>query len=222
MSDHERRLATFKTTRKMALDLLESLSQMELDRKPGNRKWSPREVFNHISLFDTFFIKACKRLIDRARRGMSTHIAFSVSDIDVAPSWLPKSALPFFAIPISITSSFTPPPLRSLLVRSRFLQFQHPAFATPTPGLAKSELTLRLNATSDQLTNLYEANVELPFERMTISHPIIGRFDMLQIIDFANDHERRHLAAVQETIGRIGQSCRCSQERRTQHASATR
>lgn len=193
-------LSQLGSTRARTLKTLDALSQAQLNYRPASGKWSAGEILHHLILFDRFFLDNCRKLIALERSGRPAHIRYNFTEVDVAPGFIPKSILPLMVIPFNIASQVTPRCVRDTLIRSRIFRVQHPQFATPTPGLSKSALNAQLNATLLEFAELYDRNQELNFSLMDISHPMLGTNNMIQLLQFADNHEQRHQSQLRDTV----------------------
>ena len=148
--------------------MVADLSQHELDHRPDPQKWSIGEVLDHLVLFDSFLSRDIAQPIDRAKIGKPTVIRHSLGDVNVAPAFLPKSLLPLFEIPFSLTSAFVPSRVRDAIVRIRLLRFQHPGVADSCHGRSGGELRQELCESFQIIEDLLHDNAALEFRKLHI------------------------------------------------------
>ena len=176
--------------RHKSLGLLSQLDQAILDRRTVASRWSPGEVFDHLIKFDNFFLENARQLVSLARDNRPTRLSFSLQELDVGPACIPKGMLPLFTVPLTIASAVIPKPIQSVLAGS--LPIKHPQFATPARSRPKLELQEDLEKTLSEYLQILGSPTQHDFSQMTISHPLLGNRNLLELPEFVAVHERRH------------------------------
>lgn len=182
-----------RAQRQRSLELLAAWDQDKLDSRLETNRWSPGEVFDHLIRFDDFLLRDIRELIERANRGEETLVRHDFSDLDVGLACIPKPFLSMLAVPFSITSTITPKPGMDVIAQS--LPIRHPKFATPQRYREKEGLVTGLRQSLEAYTSLLSSPM-LHFEQMSITHPLLGTNNLLQLPEFIATHESRHLSRM--------------------------
>lgn len=196
----EQELQFFRRARAQTMVVLEGLAQSQIDFKPAPNRWSAGEVFDHILLACLLGVQQIKTLIDSQKTGRESYLRVSLSDVNVAPIFIPKSVMPFFEIPFTLTSMFTPNCVREYIISNRLFAAKNPDVAEPRYGRSTRELKDELNASLKELENLFAANPELNYQAMKISHPVFGVYDVSGYVRFMAQHEQRHQYQLVEIL----------------------
>lgn len=192
--------AALAAARATTISLLEPLSQAQLDQRPAPGKWSPGEVLDHLILADSIHRRDILELVERATQGTSTLLYRSASDLDVAVFGIPRVLMPAFSLPFLMGNYLMPAPLRNVVARCRWLPAQNPTAATPRPGRSKAELEPELEGSLAGLRRILSAHPTLPWERMVVVHPLLGRNHVPNILRFLANHESRHQEQLREAL----------------------
>jgi hypothetical protein len=201
MIEHE--LQFFGVTRKKTLQMLEGLTQSQIDFKPAPNRWSVGETVDHILLACQLGISQFKTLIDLQKTGREPYLRVTFADVNVAPVFMPKSLLPFFEIPFAVTSMFTPRCVKDFLIGNRMFAAKNPDVAEPRYGRSVNELKNELNTSLQELENLFAVNPDMNYEAMKISHPVFGVYDAPGYVRFMAQHEQRHQAQIAEVLSAV-------------------
>ena len=200
-------LNLLKATRARTLELVGGLTQGQMDWEPQPGKWSAGEQLDHLRLAASLYHNQIAELVALARAGQPTEIRRTMREIDFRPNFIPASALPMFEIPFTVANLFIPTLMRELLTRYAILPAQRPDVAQPVRGKVKAVLTGALNKSLVETVNLIEDNHNLPFSRMIVEHPVLGRSHVPFLIKLTALHEQRHqaqLAAILLKVPRAG------------------
>lgn len=195
-----RELDDARKTREHTLEMTASLSQERLDRRSKPDVWSVGEVMDHLIRAEGFYIDQIEALVELAKRGERPFRALRFADLDVTVAPIPKPAMALFEVPFTLMSYVTPKVLTETLARSRWIKFENPESATPTPGRPKDELSEGLRASSERMAAVFEANPDLDYSRLKLRHPLLGTNSVIDILRFAAGHEARHQAQIRDIL----------------------
>ena len=193
-------LDEFQSVRQRTLDLIQPLSQSQLDYAPDPGRWSAGEIVDHILLAANSLQEILEELIALTRSGREPSLRRTFSDFDISFAFVPKSLMPLMELPLSLVSSLVPGALRDFLIQNRLLPFRAAASATPRRGLPASELRSRLTASFDALQSIYDTNSDLNFSAMTAQHPLFGLINMQDLPRLMASHETRHQKQIMDVL----------------------
>ena len=193
-------LDRFRATRERTLEIVDGLSQAELDARPSPGRWSVGEVLDHLALSDALDRGEIETLIGLARTGERPVPRRSFADVDVGVLFLPKSLLPWLEPPLSLMSTVLPKALRDWVVRTRWLRAQNPAVGEPRPGRPAEELRRELREAPERFTALLAGAGDVDLASLRHFHPLLGWNDLAGIFSFMEGHERRHQGQLRELV----------------------
>lgn len=193
-----------RATREATLDLVADLSQEQLDHRPAPGRWSAGEVLDHLALTDRVYARDLTDLTERAAAGEGTRLRRTFADLDPSILFLPRSALPFLELPLTVMSRLLPTRLRDTLASARWLPAHHPDRTTPRPNRPRDDLLRELASGPDEIATILEAHPELDPDSLTHSHPLLGVHTVPQLLHFLADHEARHHGQLRDVLGKTG------------------
>ncbi len=189
-------LDLLKATRARTLELVQGLTQGQMDWEPQPGTWTAGEQLDHLRLAALLYHNQIAELVALAKAGQPTEIRRTLQDINFRPNFIPAAALPMFEIPFTVANLFIHTLKRELLTLYAILPAQRPDLAQPVKGKVKAELTGALNKSLIETVNLIEDNRDMPFSRMIVEHPVLGRSDVPFLIKLTALHEQRHQAQL--------------------------
>ncbi|HWM89250.1 MAG TPA: DinB family protein [Thermoanaerobaculia bacterium] len=198
----ETELARLESARARTLDLVEGLSQQELDRVPVQDRWSVGEVLDHLLKAEEANREVISELIALARSGRRPYLWRDLTTAGLSPALVPRSLLPLLSIPSTLASLFMPFSVREAMVRNRLFAASTSDELRPRRGKPADELRQELRRSLDETRRLLEQNADLDFCRMTYQHPLLGANDVPQILRLTAAHEERHQDQICEILGR--------------------
>lgn len=141
-----------------------------------------------------------ERLIALERAGERPFLRRTFRDLDVSVLFIPRQALPLLEIPVSLFGLFVPRGLRLALARARWLPVQSPTVAEPRPGRPGSALRRDLEESFGRTERLFADSGDLRWDRMTVSHPLLGTNDVPSLLRLMDRHEQRHQDQIRDTL----------------------
>lgn len=193
-------LELLKATRARTFELVKGFTQSQMDWAPRPGKWSASEQLDHLLLADSLYRTQMSELIALARAGEPPEIRRTIQDINFRPNFIPASALPLLEIPFIVANLFIPSLVRESMIRYQIFPAQRPDIAQPVMGKPKAELTGALEDSLRDTIELIQANRELPFSRMTVEHPVLGKSDLPFLVKLTALHEQRHQKQLAEIL----------------------
>jgi len=185
-------LEQFCTTRARTLELVQGLSQEQMDFSPSEDEWFIGEILDHLRLNEHVFRTDVAALLDLAKAGKVPQIYRSFAEFNAAPAFIPQWALPFLEVPFTVMNMFIPNSLRESLVQSNLVSIRHPDITTPSKGRPTDVLRAELRASLQETETLFAANPTLDYDTMTRQHPLLGIQTVPQFLDLLGIEERLH------------------------------
>lgn len=189
-------LAEFRAARARTLQMLDGLTQTQLDYAPGPDRWSVGEILDHMILGERINREQVARLIEMSRNGQKPELSLTFSDLNIGVAGVPRSLLPLLEAQITLMNIFVPDSLRNYLTRKRLIPFQNPDRATPQRGRAGAGLRSDLVASLRETETLFRKNADLDFSEMVLSHPLLGSYSVPGLLRFMSAHEERHQSQI--------------------------
>jgi hypothetical protein len=193
-------LEELRPTRQATLELTAGLTQEQLDFSPAQGKWSIGEVMDHVPMVEASLRGEIEQLIELAEAGKRPVIRRSFKELDISVGPLPKSLLPFFEIPFTIASFFTPKAVTEYLAGARWLHFQNPESAEPRPGRPGDQLRQELRESVDATEELIRNHPDVDYPNCIHHHPLMGRNTVPDMLRFMVGHEERHRKQIQDVL----------------------
>lgn len=197
-------LAALRGTRRRTLAMVEDLSDERLARRPAAERWSVGEVLDHLVLAEAVYREDIERLIALESAGKRPFIRRTFRELDVSVLFIPRQALPLLEIPFSLFGAFVPRGVREALARARWLPVQNPTAAEPRPDRPGAELRRDLEASFAETERVFAQAGDLRWNRMSISHPLLGTNDVPALLRLMDRHEQRHQDQIRDILAAGG------------------
>lgn len=192
MAVYSNDLELLRVTRADTLHLTGGLTQEQADFTHGAGKWSAGEVMDHLMLAENVYRNTISELILLAHAGKRTVINGTFKEVNVSIAYIPKAALPFLEVPLSLFNLFVPPFVREILTEFPVLPTQDPDVAHPRQGRPVGVLRETMRTSYEKTAALFTGNPGLDYKRMRYRHPLLGDNNVLGLIRIVAFHERRH------------------------------
>jgi hypothetical protein len=193
-------LGELSAVRRVTLMLADATSQAALDERPVPDKWSAGEVLDHVLRIERYQCEQIRELIRLARRRRQLVLRRGFAEVDISIAFIPKPIIALFEAPLMTISALVPSSFRELLMKRRWGAAQHPTFSTPKRGRPAAELRRDLEMSLHVTGDLVFRNRELPYERMILEHPLLGRVNVAGILRFLTKHEQGHQGQFLEAV----------------------
>jgi hypothetical protein len=95
---------------------------------------------------------------------------------------------------------FVPSVVRETMMQFRLVPAQNPDVITPKKGQPVNDLRVALQASYDEMADLFNANPHLDYRGMIYQHPIMGSNNALQMMRIVALHERRHQSQIRDLL----------------------
>ena len=193
-------LALFGAARQRTLELVEGLTQTQIEFSPAAGQWSVGEVLDHLLRGGALNRRDIAELIDLAKSGRRPYLVRTFADVNVSIAFIPKSMLPFLEVPFRWWSMVVPRSAREFLIRNRLVPAQSPDVGTPRKGRALDELCQELRTALQETEALFAANPTLDYRAMMHQHPLLGVNNVLQLLRIVALHEQRHQSQISDIL----------------------
>lgn len=202
MAVYSHDLELLRVTRSDTLHLANGLTQKQADFPPGQGSWSVGEVLDHLLLTERQCQRTIAGLIERAKAGSRTVISSSFREVNASVAYIPKRALPFLEVPLTVFTLFIPPFIREIMTEFPVLPAQHPDISQPRRGVSIGSLREALRDSYARTAALLDADPGLPYRRMRYRHPLTGDCSVPGLLRIVAFHERRHQGQIRAILER--------------------
>jgi hypothetical protein len=185
-------LDQLRSARARTVDLVQGLTQPQIDFSPGSGQWCVGEQLDHLILSEKITRGDIAELINLTKAGRKPELYRSFADFDVTLFFLPKSLLPLVEVPFNCLGMFIPDSVREFLLRYTVIPSRNAAAATPRKGRRADELLQDLRVSLRETETLFEANPNLDYAKMIHRHPLLGTHTVPQLLNILSLHEQRH------------------------------
>jgi hypothetical protein len=180
--------------------MVQQLSQEQMDFSPTAGEWSVNEVVDHLLLSETMYRTEMATLVELMQTGQAPRIYRSFADLNAGPTIIPKAILPFFDVPFTLLTMFTPSGIRECIARSQLVPIRHPDITTPQQRRSVDKLRYDLDASLTETKGLFAAHPNLDYTRMIYQHPLLGVQNIPQLLDFMGLHEELHQQQIANVL----------------------
>jgi hypothetical protein len=193
-------LENLQKVRRRTFSLIYSVSEKQGRFVPRPGSWSVVQVLDHVVLTEGLYKDAIRKLVDLAKAGKKPEITYTLKDIDVSLPVVPQAALAAIELPLNLLNRFIPPVVRQTVIRYPLLPATTPTVAAPGPDLSMATMRDRLLESAIQLGELLQKPLPANPREMTISHPILGFNNILDILGIMAAHEERHQGQIRNIL----------------------
>jgi len=180
------------SARAHTLQLVATLTQVQIDFSPRAGIWSIGEVLDHLLRAEHLYRTEIATLIALKRAGKRPYLQRSFADVNVRPAFLPRAFLPLLEIPFSLMSAFMPDVLIDTLTENPLVPVRNPDAATPEARRSAEQLRGELAKSIEDTRLLLAMNADIDMRELVSSHPFTGSSNVPRILRFLAMHERRH------------------------------
>jgi len=193
-------LRHLRSLRQQTLLLIYPVSEAQGAFIPRAGAWSITQILDHVVLLEALYRDAIRSLMELAKQGRPTEIRYTMEDIDVSVPVVPKAAMSALEVPLDIANRFIPAVVRQTAIRFPVLSANSPRVALPRPDLTMALMRDRLLESAIRNTELLGGQFPGNPRKMTISHPILGINNVLDIMGIMAAHEERHQEQVRNIL----------------------
>jgi hypothetical protein len=191
----------YRTAREQTISIISNLTQTQADFKPAPNVWSVSQVVEHLLLTEDLYRTQIQSMIAKAKRGDGTNIDLSFRDINTSVAYIPRDVMPMLTVPLNIFNAFVPQAVREAMFRLPFIPAIAPSVSSPAASQPIAELRHRAVSSIAATEAVFRGDVPLNLGKITLSHPILGTNNIVQIFGILTAHEERHHGQMRALIG---------------------
>lgn len=196
-----RSFARFRATRRRTLELVDGLSQGQLNHSPGSGRWSTGEVLDHLVRVDELFRGEYEELLRRRRKsGGPVSLYRSLADAGLELPLVPNALRPLFELPAAMAGVLVPRPLRQRVFANRAVPAKAPARIAPRPGRPSEDLRRELAGFDPWLEAFFSDNPDVDWVKLRYYNPLCGFTNLPGVLSFLASHERRHQGQIRDIL----------------------
>ena len=193
-------VAKYRVAREKTISIIRDLTQAQADFKPAPNVWSISQNVEHLLLTEDLYRTQIQNLITLARRGGGRGIELTFKDINTSVAFIPRDIMPIFAMPLRIFNVFVPQVVRETMFRLPLIPAINPSVSNPAHSQPVAELRLRCNSSLAATEAVFRGDLPPDLGKMTLSHPILGTNNIVQIFGIITAHEERHHGQMRSVL----------------------
>lgn len=197
-------LTLFRAARQRTLELIDGLTQEQIDFSPGDGQWSVGEVLDHLLRAEALNRREIAELIEMEKNGRRPYLQRTFTEMNVSLAFIPKSMLPSLEVPFRVLNMVIPHFAREFMTRYRLVPAQSPDAGTPRQDRPIDELREELRCSLQEMKALFEANPTLDYHAMIHQHPLMGVNNAVQLLRIVARHEQRHQSQISDVLRHPG------------------
>lgn len=199
----KQRINDVRKVRRRTLEMLEPLSQAELDAREAADRWSPGQIADHLIKANRMYLGEIHKLIALKRAGKKPEIYVRLSEMQFEVPFLPRFLMPLADVPVGLFNTFLPASVRELFLRSPILPAQAPAVLRPEAGRKREDLLADLRRTLEETERLFVDHRDVDLAELRYYHPLFGFNGLDGILGLLASHEERHQKQLAQAVARI-------------------
>ena len=190
--------------RQRTIELIDGFSQEDSDRSPKESsrllgeagRWSIGEILDHVLRVQSALGGEIEELCRLDELEEPTVLRRTCKDYDVAPGFVPRSAMPLlelgFELFNTVSRSVLPFSLRQRLLRTRSIPIKNPTKWLPEAGRTITGLREELQNSMGNLEELLKRGTKKPLEELILTHTVFGSYSVPEILGVLEVHETWH------------------------------
>jgi DinB superfamily len=194
-------LAQYRSAREQTISIICDLTQAQADFSAAPNVWSIGQNVEHLLLTEKLYRTQIENLIDLARKGGKTNIDLTFQQIDTSIAFIPREVMPIFTMPLKVFNMFVPQAVRETMFRIPFIPAVSPSVSAPARSRPIAELRSRAVSSLEATEEVFRRDLPPSLGNMTLSHPILGTNNIVQIFRIISAHEERHQGQMQAVLG---------------------
>jgi hypothetical protein len=185
-------IAAYRAAREQTIVIIGDLTQAQADFFPGLKVWSIGQNVQHLLLTEDLYRTQIQNMIEMAKTGGKTNIDLNFGHINTAIAFIPREVMPFLAVPLQVFNLFVPQAIRETMFRVPLIPAVNPTVSDPVASQPIAELRLRAVSSLAATEAVFRGDLPTNLGNMTLSHPVLGTNNIVQIFGIITAHEERH------------------------------
>lgn len=185
-------LAPYRAAREVTATIICDLTQAQTDFSPAANVWSIGQNVEHLLLTENLYRTQMRHMIDLARKGGETNIELTFQEINTSIAFIPREVMPIFTVPLKVFNMFIPQAVRETMFRVPLIPAVNPTVSEPARRQPILELRSRALSSLAATEEIFKGELPPNLPDITLSHPILGTNNILQIFGIITAHEERH------------------------------
>ena len=184
---HEYRLA-----REQTISIILDLTQAQADFKSEPDVWSISQNVEHLLLTEDLYRAQIQKMIALAKTGGATDIELTFRDINTSVAYIPREIMPLLTVPLKVFNMFVPQAVRETMFRVPLIPAINPSVSDPAHSQPIAELLHRCTSSLAATEAVFRGDLPTNLGTVTLTHPILGTNNIVQIFGIITAHEQRH------------------------------
>jgi len=132
--------------------------------------------------------------------GKKTNIELTFEQVNTSVAFIPREVIPLFTLPLKMFNFFVPHIVRETMFRFPLIPALNPRVSDPAPSRPIDELRSCLASSIEATEAIFRADLPANLKDMTLSHPILGTNNIVQILGIMGAHEERHQTQMRAVL----------------------
>jgi hypothetical protein len=194
-------IAQYRAARERTIAIIRDLTQAQADFSSAPTVWSIGQNVEHLLLTEDLYRTRMQDLIDLARKGGKTNIELTFQHIDTSIAFIPREMMPMFTMPLKVFNMFVPQAVRETMFRFPLIPAVNPSVSNPARSQPIGQLRSRSVSSLAATEEVFRGDLPPNLKNMTLSHPILGTNNIVQIFGIITAHEERHHGQMRAVLG---------------------
>jgi hypothetical protein len=186
----------FRSVRQATSDMLADITQQQADFRPSSRSWSIGQIAGHLLLSEKMYREQFQRLIALAREGKGTNVELTLREVNSSIAFIPRELMPVFEAPLKVFNNFVPRAFREAMFRYPLVPASSPAISEPRLSVPIDTLRADLTTSLETTEELLREPLPLNLKQMTVTHPLMGTNNAIELLSLMGAHEERHQTQI--------------------------
>jgi hypothetical protein len=193
-------IENYRAVREGTIAIIQDLSQAQADFFPAAGIWSVGQNVEHLLLTEKLYRTKMQNLIDLARKGGKQNIELTFGDINTSIAFIPRDVMPMLTVPLNVFNLFVPRVVREAMFRFPLIPALNPSVSEPTHSQPIAQLRSRAASSLKATEEIFQHKMPPNLMNMTLSHPILGTNNVVQIFGIITAHEERHHGQIRAVL----------------------
>ena len=134
------------------------------------------------------------------KHGGKRNIDLTFDELDNSIAFIPRDVIPKLTVPLNVLNLFVPRAVREAMFRFPLIPALNPSASQPTRSQPIAELRSRAVLSLDATGKIFCGELPPHLIDMTLSHPILGTNNIVQLLGILTAHEERHHGQIRAVL----------------------
>jgi hypothetical protein len=117
-------------------------------------------------------------------------------EVNSSIAFIPREVMPALEVPLKVFNVMMPRMVREAMFRYPVISAANPAVAEPAKSAPIDALLADLHTSLSQTEALFSAPLPANLKEMTVTHPLMGTNNAIELLSLMGAHEERHQTQI--------------------------